>query len=305
MMKVYFDNVNFSSATGPNTFGSRLAHELSTSCDVKIVGPNDNYDIFLCFIEPTHKPRNDSIFCQRLDGIWFKPEQFESHNQLIKWAYRQADGVIWQSEFDKKMTAKWWGERMGVVIHNGIELQKVKIDKEAQDIKNNYDKIFVCSANWHRQKRLKENIELFQKLSSPSDALFVMGKNPDEKILDPRVIFTGHLKHEKCLQLYSIATWMIHLAWLDHCPNVVVEALSQGCPVICTDSGGTHEIVKNNGAIIPELQQYEFELCDYDDPPPLNVGGKLASRTPVDNSHLDIKECAQRYFNFFNLLRKN
>ena len=64
---------------------------------------------------------------------------------------------------------------------------------------------------------------------------------------------------------------MIHLAWLDHCPNVVVEALSQKTPVICTNSGGTHELVRGSGIIIPESTPYNFELCDYDNPPDIEV----------------------------------
>ena len=222
---------------------------------------------------------------------------------MIKWAYRQADGVIWQSEFDKSMTTKWWGDRMGIVIHNGIDLKRVEISEDIKQIKNHYNRIFVCAANWHRQKRLKENIELFLSTAEDNDVLFVLGNSPDEKINDSRVIYAGHLSHSECLQLYSVADWMIHLAWLDHCPNVVVEALSQGCPVICTDSGGTKEIVKSNGAIIPELKQYEFELCDFDNPPAINVSGKLAQKINVDNSHLDIRECAKKYMSFFNLLR--
>ena len=75
-MKIYFDNVNFSSSTGPNTFAHRLANELVKNPEIEIVNRDDLYDIFLCFIEPTQQPRKGSVFCQRLDGIWFKPEEF-------------------------------------------------------------------------------------------------------------------------------------------------------------------------------------------------------------------------------------
>ena len=45
--------------------------------------------------------------------------------------------------------------------------------------------------------------------------------------------------------------YFLHLAWLDHCPNVVVDAQAAGCNVICSSSGGTSEIVYN-GKIINE-----------------------------------------------------
>ena len=66
-----------------------------------IVNQNEDYDIFLCFIEPSSIPRKGSKFIHRLDGIWFKPEEFNTHNTSIKWAYEKADHVIWQSNFDK------------------------------------------------------------------------------------------------------------------------------------------------------------------------------------------------------------
>jgi glycosyltransferase involved in cell wall biosynthesis len=303
-MKIYFDNVNFSSNTGPNTFGSRLAQELAKNHDVEIVGAAEDYDVFLCFFEPTRRPRPPAKFFQRLDGIWFKPEEFESHNQLIKWAYRQADGVIWQSDFDKKMTTHWWGDRLGRIIHNGIDLQnRPQAGEEAKKFRDTYDKIFVCSSGWHRQKRLKENIDLFQKFAGESDILLVLGSNPDEIVTDSRIKYLGHLSHQHCLEIYSIADWMIHLAWLDHCPNVVVEALSQKCPVICSSSGGTKEIVLNNGIVVPEQEEYAYELCNYDDPPQLDFSDISLEEVQVSNHHLSINYTAKQYLEFFNFSR--
>tara|TARA_E500000331_G_scaffold356388_1_gene414607 strand:+ start:1663 stop:2577 length:915 start_codon:yes stop_codon:yes gene_type:complete len=298
-LKIYFDNVDFNSSTGPNTFGKRLALELVENFSVEIVGPNDNYDVFMCFIEPTHRPRSGSLFVQRLDGIWFKPEQYESHNKLIKWAYDNSDCVVWQSDFDKKMTQKWWGEKTGQVIHNGIKFKKAIPDPGFLKWRENYDKVFVCSASWHRQKRLKENIEFFQKNSSSNDALLVLGKNPDHIVKDSRIFYLGNQTHEACLSIYSQADWMIHLAWLDHCPNVVVEALSQGCSVICTDSGGTMEIVRGNGIVIPENNPYNFELTDYDNPYEIEIPILDLEKNNLKCDYLQIKKSAENYYNVF------
>ena len=303
-MKVCFDNVNFSSNSGPNSFGSRLANELVKNYQIDIVGPQSNYDVFLCFIEPTHRPKPGSILCQRLDGIWFKPEQFKTHNKLIKWAYDNSEAVIWQSEFDKNMTQHWWGNKNGEVIHNGIELKPAVLNESFSEWRNKFDKLFVCAASWHRQKRLKENVELFQNVSSDNDALIVLGKNPDYILDKPNIFYFGQKSHDECLSIYSLANWMIHLAWLDHCPNVVVEALSQGCPVICTDSGGTKEIVKNNGIILKE-EKYSYELRDYDNPPIVDITSTLLKDIEVYNSYLDINIAAGKYCKLFESLRRN
>lgn len=307
-MKILLDNVDTSSSSGPNTFGKRLAkqfirdgHELVNDCQ---------QDASLVFIEQRGSITRRPIV-QRLDGIWFHPEQYHTHNIGIKHLYDRADKVIWQTEFDRAMITHHWGERDGLVIANGIDLDAIpNIDAilaspgsplfdaacKLNDLRSRCDRLFVCASNWHGQKRLKKNIELFKRVCSNDDRLIVLGKNPDHVIDDLQVMYLGSLTHELCLLIYTIADWMIHLAWLDHCPNVVVEALACGCPVICTDSGGTHEVVRKNGIVLNEDRQYNYELTDYDEPYELDLGGfVLPNRLTVDAAHLDIRNVAHAY----------
>lgn len=295
-MKIYFSNVNFSSNSGPNSFANRLANCFQGLGHEIIEDNKKEYDVFLCFIEPDIIPRSGSKFIHRLDGIWFKPDQFKTHNKNIKWAYDNCDHIVWQSEFDKNMTQNYWGEKKGSVIHNGIKKTIFKsLHPEVQKIKNSFDKIFVCSANWHRQKRLKENIEFYKSVRNKNDALLVLGKGPDWIEKENNIFYLGHLHHDICLQIYSISDWFLHLAWLDHCPNVVVEAISQGCPVICTDSGGTKEIVKNNGIVIPESKPYLFELTDYDNPYDLDIPKISLLKPKINCDYLNIDKIAEKY----------
>jgi len=296
--KIHFSNVDFSSQTGPNTFGHRLASELGIR-GYEIVRHTDDYDIFLCFIEPASMPVKGKKFILRLDGIWFKPDQFETHNRNIKWAYDNSSCVVWQSGFDKGMTERWWGERKGKVIGNGISLNQVEVSSDILKIKESFNKIFVCAASWHRQKRLKENIKLFKKISNKDDALFVLGKNPDYIDNSKNIFYPGQLSHSQCLQLYKVSDWFIHLAWLDHCPNVVIEAMSQDCAIICTDSGGTKEIVRDNGIIIKEKKKYNFELADYDNPYDIEIPDLKLDNIEIDKSYIDIKNVADKYEEIF------
>lgn len=308
-MKIYFNNVDFSSSSGPNSFGFRLSEKLK-QMDCEIVENNHKFcDVFLSFIEQTESSYPQSRKILRLDGIWFKPENFEENNRTIKNSYFAFDHIVFQSEFDKKMIEKHFGTRADCsVIHNGIEI----VQREPiVEMKHNNEKIFVCSASWHPQKRLKENILLFNKirqqlLKNGEDArLYVLGSNANFGNLNLKqlenVFYLNHQSHETCLRLYATADYFIHLAWLDHCPNVVIEALSQGCPVICTDSGGTHEIVKENGIIISETIDYNFELVDYDSPYSLDLSNfVLPNKRPiVDHRHLSIEEVAKKYIKVF------
>lgn len=299
-MKLYFDNCDLSgSRTGPNSFARRLAVELSNRGHV-VSDPSD-YDVALCFIEKTSFLDTTKPFVHRLDGIWFKPNEINIKNRTIQSTYDLATSVIYQSDFDRKMAEKWFGTKeSGHVIRNGIELQDVEISIDILKLRESYKKIFVCSSNWHRQKRLKENIDLYLHLKAgtkESCCLVVLGNNPDHVTAGKDIYYTNaSIPHEICLQFYSAADWMIHLAWSDHSPNVVVEALSQGCPVICSETGGTKELVGTNGLVLKEDYDYQFEAYDYDNPPAIDVTQVIDLPTiSVDKQSVSIKDVALEY----------
>lgn len=315
-MRVQFDNVTIGSRSGPNTFASRLAKALiEMGHDLT---EDEHADVSLVFIEPSGKPLAPKIV-QRLDGIWFKPNEFQTKNVRIRSLYEKANGVIWQSEFDRSMTTKHFGYRAGGVdrvIGNGVDLNVISnvTIPELAKIRSTYDKVFVCSSNWHAQKRLKANIRLFDHLRRtqfPNSCLFIMGSNPDVMTTDPHVFYTGSQPPEVYMQVFAVADWMIHLAWADHCPNVVVEALSQGTPVICSDVGGTKELVGAYGLVLKETQ-YDFELADYDNPPVPYVEQvtNLPSRHDLDHAYadvlplIDIRKAAQKYVSLFEEIIK-
>lgn len=310
-MKIFFDNIG-NGFSGPNTFARRLAHQFVLMGHT--LADYDDYDIQLAFIEAKSCPKRGKPLVQRLDGIWFKPEEFETRNIEIKHTWDNASAVVWQSDFDRRMTTHHWGEKNGTVIHNGIDLShpvtEHKITALAK-LRSEYDHFFVCSSNWHPQKRLKDNIELFKfirKNVPGSSCLVVLGDSPGQLAADHGVFYTGVVPEDVYLEVYSSADWMIHLAWLDHCPNVVVECLSQGTPVICTTSGGTHELVKDFGIVLNESVEYKFELVNYDDPPSIDVTQLDVThvlRKPTGNhADINITTTASEYIALFETLLK-
>lgn len=310
-MKIHFDNVS-QFGTGPGTFANRLARRLF-EFGHEVVFTCENADISLVFIERSGNPLARKVV-QRLDGIWFKPEEFHTKNVRIKSLYDSADAVIIQSSFDYRMVNKWWGDpRSYEIIRNGIELNPVKelTIPSLIDIRSQYKKLYVCSSNWHPQKRLKANVELFEHLrrQEPSSCLIIMGSNPDFRVASPHVFYAGAVEPDVYNQIYSAADWMLHLAWADHCPNVVVEALAQGTPVACSEVGGTAELVGEYGMILKE-SPYNFELADYDNPPPIDVTQvtSLPTRHELDYSliaeFIDINNVAHQYVSLFEKLIK-
>jgi len=310
-MKVHFSGVNFSARTGPNVFARRLAIGMSNKGIT--IADNDDYDVALVFIEPNSELKSELPVVQRLDGIWSKPEEFQVKNVQIHNLYERANGVIFQSQFDKDFIVNHWGEpKRSSVIHNGVEIPELKntfqlVDALA-DLRQRYQILFVCSANWHRQKRLQENIELFLHLrnnvfSQKTCALIVMGSNPDVKFADPHVFYTGSLDEEMCNQVFSVSDVMLHLAYADHCPNTVIEALSHRVPVICSEIGGTKELVGSDGCVLREHSVFTNEPFDYDNPPSIDISQlksvPLKSFNFDDlNGRIGIEGVVNRYIEF-------
>ena len=211
---------------------------------------------------------------QRLDGIYFNTDQdFESLNKPILETYENCEAVIFQTNFNKKLSENYFGNHWNsYVIRNGTDVDLIEsIEPAKNKILDSFESVWCCASSWRPHKRLSENIRYFLEVASDTHCLVVMGSNPDFSIKHPRVFYGGQAGWRDLISIYKRSEFFIHLAWLDHCPNVVVEALSQKTPVICTNSGGTHELVRGSGIIIPESTPYNFELCDYDNPPDIEV----------------------------------
>lgn len=323
-VKIHFRNVDPRSHTGPNTFGNRLAQQLfqmghQVSFDLN--APDDAV-VSLVFIE-TYGTKLAPKVVQRLDGLWSKPWEFNSKNVNIKVLYDRADAVVWQSRFDRGMTLKHWGmpggarflgcvlpEPVDTIIGNGIELKPVtEITMPGlAALRSQYEQVYCCSSNWHSQKRLRANVELFEhlRLKHRSSCLIILGAGPDFRASGPHIYYAGSTDPGIYNQIYSISNWMLHLAWADHCPNVVVEALAQGTPIVCSEVGGTKELVGGYGVVLKEAA-YDYELFDYDNPPAIDVKQvtSLPTRQELDYAsiqNIDIKHVADQYVRLFESL---
>ena len=105
-----------------------------------------------------------------------------------------------------------------------------------------------------------------------------------------RIKFLDELDYMSLLSLYKRSSTFIHLAYLDHCPNVVVDAQAAGCKIICSSTGGTYEIVEK-GTIVLE-DEWDFKPCKLYEPPKI----KFDSFKHVSISkNRNIIKCAKKY----------
>ena len=288
-MRVFFDNVNFYSNSGPNSFAKKLAKEI-TGPDCQIV--NEKPDVQLAFIQATNNFEVPIV--QRLDGIYFNIEQdWKRMNAPIEETYRSSRAVIFQSEFNKNLIEKYFGKHSNSnVIRNGTNLTAIsKIQPILNDTLSKFDQVWSCASSWRPHKRLKENIRYFLEFSNPNDCLVIAGENPDYFEKNDRIFYVGNIEWKDLISLYKKSSMFLHLAWLDHCPNVVVDARACGCHIVCSSAGGTKEIAGLNSTIINE-ETWDFEPIHLYKPPDMNF---FNSETGKEDYSIDIKDVAKEY----------
>ena len=308
-MKVFTHNFNPRSNSGPNKFTRTLFANLINNGLVKLSN-QDEADVEFCLIQQqAHKVKPMVL---RLDGIYFNSEQdFKQQNAPIRFAYENADAVIFQSNFNKQLTESWFGpHKNGHIIHNAADNFLINsVNTDIWDDKLGKDvEVWSCASSWRPHKRLDENIRYFLEFAPKDAVLAVAGK--DAKVssltnsIQGRLVFLGELDYISLLSLYKKSSTFIHLAYLDHCPNVVVDAQAAGCRIVCSSTGGTHEVV-DNGIMILE-DEWDFKPCELYNPPEMDFGN--VKEIAVHRDFRDRKtnkrvtrfeQCVNSYYNLF------
>ena len=124
-MNIHLENVDIKSTSGPNHFASKLIKYMP------LHGAKFQFDktpdARLCFIETHRNELHEIPIIQRLDGIYFNTEQpYRLQNSNIEKTYNNSKGVVFQSEFNKRLTKEYFGSHENsAVIHNGADVEYI------------------------------------------------------------------------------------------------------------------------------------------------------------------------------------
>ena len=296
-MNLHLDNVNLKSLSGPNSFAQKLVKYALKNGHT--FNNSEKADAILCFIETGRQQKEAPMF-QRLDSVYFNTNSdYNLQNRNIKRTYDMSDGVIFQSDFGKKLVTNFFGEHPNsVVIRNGADVDKIEqIEPIENKTLDKYENVWSCAATWRPHKRLNENIKYFLEHKGTNDCLVIAGDTPD-KIQSTDIFYTGNLKHETLISLYKRSKYFIHLAWLDCCPNVIVDARASGCHIICSDSGGSIEIAGNGATVVKDVD-WDFKPMELYKPPAMDF--KKVFKNSKESDY-NMKTVAQKYVNFMSRL---
>ena len=314
--------------SGPQEFIALLSDELNKSKNIKTTYNFINSDIHLLnlgFYSPLWKyfqckNYNETII--RFDGVGIDNTKNINQTKInLEKFLEKGKYVIFQSEFCRNFFKNEFGYLPNhVVIHNGskklpnINKSNKIFLKEFKGITEKED-YFVVAGRYTSRKRIKETILFFKKLNKYN--LVILSDVPKNEIIKSRRIkYLGMQNPFIAKQIISNSKALIHMDCYDWCPNIIISALVDGVPVICSNFGGSPEIVKENGIIIQEFPKNLYANLD-------GIKYTMNSKFPeyllevalekiISNSNerkyvtdYSIKKCANNYINYILQCQKS
>ena len=144
---------------------------------------------------------------------------------------------------------------------------------------------------------MNENINYFLEHSEENAGLIIAGSvDSKDQVEHERIHYFGPLNQKELIKLYKSSDYFMHLAWLDHCPNVVVDARASGCKIICSSTGGTKEIAGKD-AIVIEEDEWDFVPFECNVSSVLDFSRKIEN---IYNKDSSMDFVSDRYLEFFN-----
>ncbi len=151
------------------------------------------------------------------------------------------------------------------VIYNSMDLPEGGF----HEMKPEDEFVVVTASRFIPHKRLPLIIKAFKEINSPNSKLVLIGEGEEtdkakEAVkaynLESKVIFTGKLFGQPIYDEFKKASIYVSASLEEGFPNVFVEAMHFGLPIISSDVGGCGEIVKDsvNGYLFPVFDENAF-----------------------------------------------
>lgn len=314
--------------TGKGKFAVRLAHALMALGARLTEDTERRVDIDLQFGKWTYEPMRTRASVLRLGPAHIDTNQKFRQLNAPKWyAAKRCDGIVYQSEWSRKACRRFLGKPGGIetVIFNGVHVDDMAWSGSTLSLPKDHAYYTCIARKWLPQKRLHNIITAFGEIapSLPGDPrLLVVGDtSPVGELAHERVHYLGLLSDVNLAKAIDYAQALIHLVYLDACPNVVAEALVAGAFVICGDQGGTPELAreaKHQHFILAD-KPWDFKAINLNKPPiiateDLAVALRYASvwnwdaiqadhpEAELGPRSLEIENVALDYLNFFEAL---
>ncbi|MCM2325640.1 MAG: glycosyltransferase family 4 protein [Candidatus Woesearchaeota archaeon] len=224
---------------------------------------------------------------------------------FFRYICKKSSSVVANSAGLKKLAEESYDGKIDV-IPNGIDTRQFSPGKKR--------KYLLCVSRLIPRKGIDHLISAMpQILKNHATSLIIIGEGPqkenlmqlaNEKNVARKVRFLDYVKHDDLPKYYKDASIFILPSLHEGMSNTILEAMSCGLPIITTDTGGTNELIKDNGIIIKKGDSVEI-ACAADrilaDKSKSDAMGKMSRKIA---STMSWKNVSDDYFKLYNELTK-
>jgi glycosyltransferase involved in cell wall biosynthesis len=241
--------------------------------------PNSPTDFSVLYLGSTWLPRDLRpllAFARRRgiqvvvnqDGVGYPGwagDETEAFNRPLRRALRAADHVFYQSEFSKRSADLFLGGPRGSweVLPNAVDVSHFT---PAPDEPSG-GPVLLLGGDQTQAYRLELALRTLAILRArhPDARLLVTGRlvSPAQPLVDElglrgNVELVGPYAQRDAPAVFRRAHLLLHTKVQDPCPTLVLEAMASGLPVVYPASGGTVELVGDEGGIgVPHPEGWE------------------------------------------------
>ena len=204
------------------------------------------------------------------DGVAYPAwagERTEALNARLRRVLRAADHLVYQSAFCKEAADLFLGPPQGgwEVLHNAVDTTAFT-PAEPPPAEG---PVLLLGGDQTQTYRLVTALQTLALLVRwrPGARLLVAGSLIDDGGtlanglgVGDRIEYVGRYAQRDAPALYRRAHLLLHTKVNDPCPNVVLEALACGLPVVHSASGGTPELVGDAGVGVPSETDWQRDV---------------------------------------------
>jgi len=203
-----------------------------------------------------------------LDPLINAPLSRYFNRSIINNIYRyDVDHVIYQSHYSKRSVEALLGQTpvANTIVTNGVDLDDFKPSENQTDGRSDsFPKIIMshyfkpkkraqqCPRIIHELKKIYPNVKVVLTGSGFGKTMDVIRREIAAHNLQEHFDIVGEAHFDKLHVVYNSCHFMLCLSYDDPCPNVVIEAIACGLPVVYTNTGGVPEIVADAGIGVNE-----------------------------------------------------
>ncbi len=241
--------------------------------------PNSPTDFSLLYLGTTWLPRDLGLLLRiarrrrapivvNQDGVAYPGwagDRTENLNRPLREAVLRADHVLYQSEFSKRSADLFLGEARGAweVLPNAVDVSRFTPAGSSPPS----GPVLLLGGDQTQAYRLELALQTLAALlpRHPDATLLITGRlivSADPLIdalgLRGRVRLLGEYAQRDAPGVFRRAHLLLHTKVNDPCPTLVLEAMACGLPVVYPASGGTVELVAEEGGIgVPHPDSFE------------------------------------------------